>query len=362
MKGPWISSILTACLLGVITHTSAGVSPRTLQQAQQNPPKPQQNQSADNGKAPKDPSARYIPPQQIKAPADSTSLLTWKPADNTVPQPPSRVERPNVKDPTVNPEPQKDLAPLPPLTFPRENETTSPGISDSQVNQPSMPTDAFVAAHTGVLRFLLTGVGGMLAGLALSFPALWFFNRKLWSKRPNRDLMRWEKNAHELDAKRKALADARIEALTEAQSIVLSATQHEALERAFTMEVSRLTDSDYALNGGYVSYDQLKRLRSSSLAISEMSFALAIIGVAAAISFGIDGWADGLTVGIMAAVIVFGFTLLGVERYHKYRSSYKTVVLGQFQERATVKPDGQNSFRVVLVPPSEKPGEGEATQ
>ena len=117
-------------------------------------------------------------------------------------------------------------------------------------------------------------------------------------------------------------------------SVVMTTTQRNALIEAFSEEARNLTNSDYALSRGYISEDELKKLRGASLAIGEMSFGIAIIGVGAAIAFGLDGWAGAGWVGGGALASVFSFSLISIERHHKYRAAYKTLVLTRFQEKA----------------------------
>ena len=105
-------------------------------------------------------------------------------------------------------------------------------------------------------------------------------------------------------------------------------------------EKRRLADPDYAVDKKYISEEELSNLRNSYVAISELSFGFVVLGAAGIICLGIAGWMTWILVGMLAALVVFGFMLLSIERFHKFRSSFKTLVLERYQARA----DGEEAL------------------
>ncbi|RXH56701.1 hypothetical protein GRAN_3558 [Granulicella sibirica] len=289
-----------------------------------------------------------VPEQQLGKPiaSESDKHVASKP-DSPLDE--RRVDSPKVPElPTserklVSPKPEQSgpERSLPPLVLPHAENTVPPRDPDPQPRELAASKVSYAGSPKPAMPFVISGVVGSFAGFMLSLPALWWLNAKILSKRPHADpltlpamVWRWlTTNPIRLVVRFLGRKGAE-ETQPSEKSPSMEDEQPKKQEQKKENETDMLGDSDYALSKGYITAEELRRLRSSSVAISEMSFALGVIGVITAISFGINGWARGRSIFVMDACVVFSFTLLGTERYHKYRSAYKTLVLLRFREKA----------------------------
>lgn len=157
---------------------------------------------------------------------------------------------------------------------------------------------------------------GALSGAVLSIVVLPFLSHFVLSKRSNADVLVLLAMFSQL----KPRPPERTRSDSGSQEAGSAREQKNDRER------QRSIEPRYAIANGYITEKEFSKLRSSYLVIGELAFGLGILCVAAVIGLGRAGWISSTAISPASAAVVWVFLLLTIERYHKFRSVYKTLV------------------------------------